>query len=64
MNEKARQVPVQVLIEAIKNGVASPDPQGTDAIMYTIEMIKKGKTYTLEVLYSAATNTIWHFLYK
>ncbi len=64
MNEKARQVPVQVLIEAIKYGTKSPDPQGSSAIMYSIEMVKNGKTYTLEVLYNAVTNTIWHFLYK
>ncbi len=64
MNEKARQVPVQVLIEAIKYGTKSPDPQGSSAMMYTIEMVKNGKTYTIEVLYNAVTNTIWHFLYK
>jgi len=64
MENAARHVPVQVLIEAIKNGVASPDPQGTSAMMYTIEMVRNGKTYVLEVLYDKATNTIMHFLYQ
>ena len=64
MTDKARYVPVQLLIEAIKKGVARPDPQKTRAIMYTIQMVKNGKTYILEVLYDKATNTILHFLYK
>ncbi len=64
MNETGRQVPIQVLIEAIKYGKASPDPQGTSAMMYYIEMVKNGKTYTLEVLYDKVTNTIMHFLYR
>ena len=64
MENAARHVPVQVLIDAIKNGVASPDPQGTSAMMYTIEMVRNGKTYVLEVLYDKATNTIMHFLYQ
>ncbi len=64
MNNPNRFVPVQTLIQAIKSGVARPDPQGTKAIMYTIEMFKNGKAYNLEVLYDKATNTILHFLYK
>ena len=63
MNEEARQVPVQILIEAIKSGTAKPDPQGTSSIMYYIDMVKNGTTYTLEVLYDKATNTIQHFMY-
>jgi len=64
MQKPNRFVPVQTLIDAIKNGVAKPDPQGTKAIMYTIEMFRNGKAYQLEVLYEKATNTILHFLYK
>ncbi len=64
MNNPGRFVPVQTLIQAIKHGTASADPQGTKAIMYTIEMFKNGKAYNLEVLYDKASNTILHFLYK
>ncbi len=64
MNNPNRFVPVQTLIQAIKSGAARPDPQGTKAIMYTIELFKSGKAYNLEVLYDKATNTILHFLYK
>jgi len=64
MNDPGRFVPVQTLIQAIKDGGARPDPQGTKAIMYTIEMYKKGRGYNLEVLYDKASNTILHFLYK
>lgn len=63
MTEKARQVPVQVLIEAIKHGTATPDPRGGSGTMYYIEMVKNGTTYTLEVLYDKATNMIQHFMY-
>ena len=64
MTNSGRFVPVQTLIQAIKYGTASPDPQGTAATMYTIEMTRNGKAYTLEVLYDAVSNTIYHFLYK
>jgi hypothetical protein len=64
MANPARFVPVQTLIQAIKHGMANPDPQGTKAIMYTIEMYKNSKAYILEVLYDKVTNTILHFLYK
>lgn len=64
MTEPGRYVPVQILIETIKNGKASADPQGTKAVMYTITMIKNGSKYLLEVLYDKASNTIYHFLYK
>ena len=64
MQDPNRFVPVQILMDAIKYGNPAPDPKGSNAVMYTIEMIKSGKTYILEVLYDFATNTIWHFLYK
>jgi hypothetical protein len=63
MTDPNRYVPVSTLIDAIKNGIANPYPQGTDAIMYTIEMVRNNVTYTLEVLYDEATNTILHFMY-
>lgn len=64
MTNPNRFVPVQTLIQAIQNGVGRADPQGTRAIMYTIDLIKNGKNYMLEVLYDKTTNTILHFLYK
>ncbi len=64
MTDPNRFVPVQTLINTIKYGTMSADPQGTSAIMYTTEMVKNGRTYTLEVLYDEASNTILHFLYK
>ena len=64
MNNPDRAVPVQILIQAIQHGVSGPDPQGTNAVMYTIEMARNGKMYSLEVLYDSSTNTILHFLYK
>lgn len=63
MTEKARQVPVQVLVEAIKHGTATPDPRGGSGTMYYIEMYRNNKQYILEVLYDVATNTIQHFKY-
>jgi hypothetical protein len=64
MTESFRFVPVQSLIEAIKYGTSNPDPQGSKAIMYTVEMVRNGTAYTLEVLYDEVSNTIYHFLYK
>ena len=63
MSEAGRFVPVQILQEAIRSGRAEPDPRGTNAIMYYIDMLRNGKLYTLEVLYDKATNTIKHFMY-
>lgn len=63
MDEAARFVPVQTLQDAIKSTKGLPDPRGSDALMhYTTINIGK-KTYNLEVLYDAATNTIYHFEY-
>ena len=64
MSNVARYVPINTLINCIKYGKAKADPQGTKAIMYTIDMWKNGKLYKLEVLYDRATNTMLHFLYK
>ena len=64
LGEKGRYVPISILETAIKYGIAKPDPQGSRATMYYIEMFKNGEPYTLEVLYDKVSNTIWHFLYK
>ena len=63
MGNPGRAVPVHTLIDAIRYGVPTPDPQGTAAMMYTIDMTKNGVAYKLEVLYDKATNTVWHFMY-
>lgn len=59
-----RFVPVQTLMDCIKYGAPEADPQGSRAILYSIEMFKNNEAYQLEVLYDQATNTIWHFVYK
>ena len=61
--DPGRRVPLNMIDEAIKTGIPSPDPQGTGAIMYKITMYRNGKSYTLEVLYNSQTNEIWHFRY-
>ena len=58
-----RRVPMNVLDDAIKNGVPSIDPQGSRATIYKIPMFKNGNVYILEVLYDSQTNSIWHFKY-
>ena len=63
MKESGRQVPVQVLQDAIRNGQAMPDPRGSNATMYYTTMNKNGKMYNLEVLYDETTNTVYHFEY-
>lgn len=62
--DSERRVPLNMIDEAIKTGIPSPDPQGTGAIMYKITMYRNGKSYTLEVLYNSQTNEIWHFKYS
>ncbi|WP_259016783.1 hypothetical protein [Emticicia fluvialis] len=64
MGDPGRAVPIQILEQAIKGSTGVPDPKGSRALMYSIEMLKNGKTYKLDVLYDKATNTIWHFQYK
>jgi hypothetical protein len=63
MQEAGRYVPIQILQQAIKDGNVSKDPQGSSALMYTIEMFKNNVSYTLEVLYDSASNMIYHFKY-
>lgn len=64
MQNLGRFVPVQTLMDAIRYGTPMADPQGSRAVMYTIEMVKNGSTYALEVLYDVVTNSVWHFMYK
>lgn len=63
MGEEARQLPMQTLQDAIRNGEALPDPRGSNATMYYNTMIKNGKKYNLEVLYDSITNKVYHFEY-
>ncbi len=53
-----RFVPLQTLLDCIKYGEPAADPQGSRAIMYTIEMFLNNKAYQLEVLYDQETNSI------
>jgi len=64
MAEKGRAVPVQILEQAIKGSKGVADPQGSRALMHSIEMFRNGKAYKLDVLYDKATNSIWHFQYS
>jgi hypothetical protein len=63
MSESARQVPMQTLQDAIRNGAAFIDPRGASVTMYYTTMIKNDKLYNLEVLYDSATNQVYHFEY-
>jgi RHS repeat-associated protein len=63
MNDPNRYVPVQTLMDAIKSVSGVADPQGSSAMMHYATMVKNGVTYTLEVLYDKASNTIYHFMY-
>ena len=63
MANPARYVPVSILKMAIEYGTQSPDPQGSNAIMYTIQMYRNNVEYTLEVLFDKVSNTIYHFMY-
>ena len=64
MNEYGRFVPVQILDMAIKGSKGVPDTRGSSALRHTVEMMRNGKSYKLEVLYDKQTNSIWHFVYK
>ena len=64
MGEEARQLPIQTLQDAIRNGEALPDPRGSNATMYYNTMTKNGKKYNLEVLYDSITNKVYHFEYS
>lgn len=63
MNNPGRRVPVSILKDAIRSTKGLPDPQGTNALMHYIRMIRNGRLYNLEVLYDEGTNTILHFQY-
>ncbi|EAO9488557.1 hypothetical protein [Brevibacillus sp. AY1] len=63
MDEAGRFVPVQIQQAVIKYGKEFPDPRGSQAKMYYDIMYREGKKYNIEVLYDAATNTVYHFEY-
>lgn len=64
MDEAGRFVPIQILDDVIKTTKGIPDPKGSRAIMHTIEMVKNGKSYNLDILHDKKTNSIWHFQYS
>ena len=65
LKDSNRAVPIKTLLDCIKTGRATPDPQGVaNRIMYYQTMWKNGKSYTLEVLVNWTSKTIEHFLYK
>ena len=64
MNEYGRFVPVQILDMAIKRSKGVPDTKGSRALRHTVEMMRNGKSYKLDVVYDKQTNSIWHFVYK
>ena len=64
LSNRDRYVPIKMIIDCIKTGKATPDPQGTKAIMYTIDCFyRNGTKYYLEVLFDWATKTVLHFKY-
>ena len=59
-----RFVPIQVLKDTIKTGIATSDPQGTKGLMMYYKKVSiNGKNYNLEVLYDASENMVKHFKY-
>lgn len=64
MANPARQVPVQILQQAIKSTPVMADPRGSSAAMYYATMLRTGQMYNLEVLYHEATNMVYHFEYS
>ena len=65
MEKSSRFVPIQILIDVIKNTKAYPDPSGTpNTFMHYSRVFIRGKEYNLEVLYHVPTNTIYHFKYS
>ncbi|PPA86076.1 hypothetical protein C4A75_05600 [Brevibacillus laterosporus] len=63
MGEAGRFVPVQIQQAVIKYGKGFADPRGSQAKMYYDIIYRNGKKYNIEVLYDAATNTVYHFEY-
>jgi len=65
MATPGRHVPIHILELAVKHGKKVADPQGTkNAFLYTIQMFRNGKPYTLEVLLRQTDRTVLHFVYK
>ena len=64
MNEQGRRVPISILGDAIRYGSESPDPRGSQALQYEIQMYRNGSPYNLTVVFDWKTNTIYHFQYE
>jgi hypothetical protein len=63
-NNPDRFVSIQMLIDTIKTGIVTPDPQGVNNLMMYYKQVSiRGKMYNLEVLYDSTTNTVKHFMY-
>ena len=69
MENPDRYVPLEMQADAIRYGTQTPDPRGSSAMRYTIEMykfnVKTGahEAYTLEVVFDWQTKTVYHFMY-
>jgi len=65
MATRGRYVPVHILHLALKYGKRVADPQGVKgAFLYTINLLKNGEEYALEIVVREKDWTILHFLYK
>jgi hypothetical protein len=65
MATRGRYVPVHILHLALKYGKRVADPQGVKgAFLYTINLVKNGEEYALEIVVREKDWTILHFLYK
>ena len=58
MNEYGRFVPVQILDMAIKGSKGVPDTKGSRALRHTVEMMRNGKSYKLDVVYDKQTDSV------
>ena len=64
MAEPGRTVPIQILEQSIKGSKGVADPQGSRALMHSVEMFRNKNPYKLYILYDKAINTILHFQYS
>jgi len=65
MLAKGRYVPLHILHLGIKYGKRVADPQKVKgAFLYTSQLFRNGKQYTLEIVVRESDWTVLHFLYK
>jgi hypothetical protein len=65
MLAKGRYVPLHILHLGIKYGKRVADPQKVKgAFIYTSQLLRNGKQYTLEIVVRESDWTVLHFLYK